>query len=35
LTNPYSDVDCDGIPDGEEVELGTNPRNRDTDNDGI
>jgi len=30
-----SDVDCDGLPDWEELALGTNPNNRDTDGDGI
>jgi len=29
------DSDCDGIPDWEELVLGTDPQNRDTDGDGI
>jgi len=33
--NRNSDVDCDGIPDWEELVLGTNPLLRDTDGDGI
>ena len=33
--DPNSDVDCDGLPDWEELQLGTNPQNRDTDGDGI
>ena len=31
----HSDVDCDGIADWEELALGTDPTNRDTDGDGI
>jgi len=34
-TDRYHDADCDGIPDWEEEEIGTNPQNRDTDGDGI
>jgi len=30
-----SDVDCDGIPDWQEAQFGTDPKNRDTDGDGI
>ncbi|MCL2012994.1 MAG: hypothetical protein FWG75_09440 [Cystobacterineae bacterium] len=33
--DPNHDVDCDGIPDWEEAEWGTDPRNRDTDGDGV
>ncbi|MCL2011458.1 MAG: adventurous gliding motility lipoprotein CglD [Cystobacterineae bacterium] len=33
--DPNSDVDCDGIPDWEELELETDPTRRDTDGDGI
>jgi len=33
--DPNSDVDCDGLADWEEEELGTHPKNRDTDGDGI
>jgi len=33
--DPTSDVDCDGISDKDEQVLGTDPKNRDTDGDGI